>query len=524
MIVSCASVASLVVGTGAAVGANAPRAAARPRAGAAATPGDFNGDGFGDLAVGAPGEDVNGVFRAGAVYVLFGSSTGLTTTGVRRITKASPGISGIPRSQGFFGTALAVGDFDSDGHSDLAIGDSNRVISSKTGVGAAVVIPGSAGGLDLAGSSVFDETSFGGVPETDDHYGQTLTSGDYDKNGVADLAIGGPTEGVNGHSQAGAVGVLYGTHGTGLGTGGAQLFHEGKFPGESVTGSVHFGESLASGDLDGDGTDDLLAHGLHQANGGGCFAVFRVPGSSTGLKPSSAQTIDPSILPGPGCNGAGPGSGGEFGHSMAVGDFSGDGIGDLAAGASDQNTSGKLEAGAFYIVLGGPTGLTPTGARRITENTAGVPGDPQKFGNFAEALAAGNFGNNAPTDLAVLATNQDKGGFHGGTDVFYGRSTGFDATNVEYLSHGTAGMPAPNQDRWVLQHYAADLGNGTKSDLVGGAQTETVNGHFEAGAVYVTYGTPSGLDGAGTQRFTTATAGIPGDPADVALFGIALPT
>ena len=87
----------------------------------AAVQGDFNGDGFADLAVGAPGEDL-GSPDAGAVNVLYGSAAGLTSAGNQFWHQNSPGIAERADAGDLFGSALAAGDFNGDGFDDLAIG------------------------------------------------------------------------------------------------------------------------------------------------------------------------------------------------------------------------------------------------------------------------------------------------------------------------------------------------------------------------------------------------------------------
>ncbi len=89
--------------------------------------GDFNGDTFADLAVGVPDEDLDGVEEAGAVHIIYGSSTGLSATarpGDQFFTESNILVGGgfgiSPDS--LFGSALASGDFNRDGFSDLAIG------------------------------------------------------------------------------------------------------------------------------------------------------------------------------------------------------------------------------------------------------------------------------------------------------------------------------------------------------------------------------------------------------------------
>ena len=77
--------------------------------------GDFNGDGFNDLAVGVPGEDVEGISNAGAVNVIYGSRPGLTGAGDQIWHQNQPGVNFGSEEGDSFGTSLASGDFDGDG-------------------------------------------------------------------------------------------------------------------------------------------------------------------------------------------------------------------------------------------------------------------------------------------------------------------------------------------------------------------------------------------------------------------------
>src|SRR5262245_36665004 len=84
---------------------------------------DFNGDGYSDLAIGVPGEEVGGKKQAGAVNVIYGSATGLSAgggdTGVppnQLWTQDSPGVLGVAEKEDAFGSAIAAGDFNGDGY------------------------------------------------------------------------------------------------------------------------------------------------------------------------------------------------------------------------------------------------------------------------------------------------------------------------------------------------------------------------------------------------------------------------
>jgi hypothetical protein len=112
---------------------------------------DFDGDGFDDLAVGAPSTDLRpGVHQnQGAVHVFRGSRRGLTARGDRYLTQDSPGVKGRSEKQDHFGASLSGADFDGDGYADLVVGIPWEDLRSKND-GAVYVIQGSKRGLTRA--------------------------------------------------------------------------------------------------------------------------------------------------------------------------------------------------------------------------------------------------------------------------------------------------------------------------------------------------------------------------------------
>jgi hypothetical protein len=83
---------------------------------------DFLGNGYNDFAVGAPGGMVSGKAQAGYVVVTFGSRGGLQPARRVVLSQGRGGIPGAPTAGAQFGSALAVGDFNGEGYTDLAIG------------------------------------------------------------------------------------------------------------------------------------------------------------------------------------------------------------------------------------------------------------------------------------------------------------------------------------------------------------------------------------------------------------------
>jgi hypothetical protein len=142
--------------------------------------GDFDNDGFADLAVGVPFESIGSIPDAGAVNVLPGSAAGLTGTGSLFFTQDKPGVGSSAETNDSFGFALAAGDFDNDGFADLAVGVPFESIGSILDAGAVNVLPGSAAGLTGTGSQFFtqDSPGVGSSAEESDQFGFALaTSG-----------------------------------------------------------------------------------------------------------------------------------------------------------------------------------------------------------------------------------------------------------------------------------------------------------------------------------------------------------
>ena len=134
----------------------------------------------------------------GLVQILYGSPTGFATTASGQW---GPPSFGGDISTGF-GNALASGDFDRDGYSDLAIGDPQWEPVEGEG-GYVVVMFGSASGLSADWAQRWSQSSPGvrGRPEPKDQFGQTLTAGDFGRGPQDDLAIGVPGENGVGAAQ-----------------------------------------------------------------------------------------------------------------------------------------------------------------------------------------------------------------------------------------------------------------------------------------------------------------------------------
>ena len=154
--------------------------------------GDFDGDGFGDLVIGIPGEAVgNRGAGAGAVVVLRGSSSGLTSNGAAKLEQGSGGVASQPRAHEAFGSHFAVGDVNGDGRDDLVIVVATEwdmlAPGEEEDPGSAVhLMLGGPSGLTAAGGQFFGLAALGL-----DARGQIrgLTLADTNEDGRADLGL-----------------------------------------------------------------------------------------------------------------------------------------------------------------------------------------------------------------------------------------------------------------------------------------------------------------------------------------------
>jgi hypothetical protein len=235
--------------------------------GTALAVGDFDDDGYQDLAVGAPGVASD----AGAVYIIGGSSTGLVLTAAQWLDQSEAG--GGVEAGDYFGASLAAGDFDGDGHDDLAVGTPYELLDGDL-AGVTSMFKGqdlSGGARRLIGDGRLHQEMGPGTNTDGDAFGFALAAGNVDADNRDELFIGTPGNAFN----AGAV------------------FRADKDSGTwsvntefTRSGSIGFGSAIAVGDIVGDSTKDLVVGGPGKASNTGAFYVWRA--TTTGLTFSSS--------------------------------------------------------------------------------------------------------------------------------------------------------------------------------------------------------------------------------------------
>ena len=381
----------------------------------AASLGDLDADGVGDLAVGAYNDDDGGPDR-GTVWILFLNTDG-TVKFHQKISDTQGGFTGTLDHGDRFGSSVAsLGDLDGDEAADLVVG-AHADGDGGTHRGAVWVLFLNTDGTVKSHQKISDtQGGFTGELDNQDFFGGSVVSlGDLDGDGVGDLAVGAVGD-TDGGANRGAVWILF------LNADGTVKSHqkisatEGGFTGNLDDGDS-FGTSLAAlGDLDGDSVSDLGVGAPRDGDGGfsrgAMWVLFLNPNGAvkTHQKISDTQGGFTGILDDDDL----------FGMSAAsLGDLDGDGVGDLGVGAI-WDDDGGLNRGAVWVLFLNTDGMVHS-HQKISDTEGGFTGTLDNDDRFGGSVASlGDLDADGVGELGVGARNDDDGGNgHGAVWVLF---------------------------------------------------------------------------------------------------------
>ncbi|MFK7754656.1 MAG: hypothetical protein AB8B51_19170 [Sedimentitalea sp.] len=436
--------------------------------------GDFNGDGFDDIAIGEAkaGNPFTASTEDGAVHIVFGGPTAgfplaATPSGfANSVTYYGPLV-----DAGLGSSVSGIGDFNGDGLDDLIAVAPGSPFRTPTEIFATVIygtdtIPANGNfGFDLTQLPQNGSAGFV-VRNLFDPGANAANAGDVNGDGLDDFIIGGP----NALQGRGLAYVVYGDANAPFNLDPSALNGTNGFIIQGSQAGGFFGTSVhAAGDVNADGFDDVIIGASGANQGGAAYVVF---GGTTG----GQALLNVSTLNGTngfaiqGLSPSSPTANDGLGASVTGGvDINGDGIDDILIGAPGATSApggvSDVMAGRTYVIYGKDTDAMPGGVTLDGTNAAN-----NLRGTTFDDTINGRGGNDTINGLAGNDVLLGQGGADtilgaGGNDTIDG---GAGADNLR----GGGGADE------ILGGDAGDqiFGGGGADDINGNAGNDLING------------------------------------------------
>ncbi|MHC4636580.1 MAG: hypothetical protein ACYTBV_03630 [Planctomycetota bacterium] len=444
--------------------------------------GDVNGDGYEDIIVGASMAARFDRSRAGVVYIVFGGMNFPVNPDIDLVSEADVLIYGALAGDRL-GEALGAGDVNGDGIDDIIIGaPAAHTPDGLSPTGKFYVIFGRASFppfFDLAVDSpevIIVGENLVGYP----HYGIAVATGDINGDGTQDIICGSPGLDHSLRSQAGKVHVIFG--GPAL-TGTIHLSSSADLTICGANAHDYLGSSLASGNINGDGFDDIImvaggADPLGRADAGRAYVIFGggpfVSPIDLGFTPADITILGDHPMD-------------YLGSSVACGDLNGDRIDDLAAGAwaAKCTSAGRRICGKVYVFYGSASFSSPYTIDLHTSSADITVYGSQIYGRLGYALALGDVDGDGKEDLLMgsYGTDSMAGSIYGICG-----STTLPSTIDLAFAYDIAILGDQPHDNLGVALASGDLDGDMIGDIIGGAFRADPNGRIDAGKTYVIKG------------------------------------
>ena len=441
---------------------------------------DLNGDGRGDILIGAPGTDVGAATDAGAAYVVWGKVSG----GVDLNDPFTGGGKGFVMKGQAAGDAAgttirAVTDLNGDGKADILVGatgndaggaDAGAVYvvwgKSSSGIVGLSNVAAGAGGFKIIGDTAGDMA------------GSAIGSvADLDGDGKAEILVGTAASQIGG-TDSGAVYVVWGK---GTGTAVDLTAVAGGAGGFVIKGADFDGAGAAVsglGDVNGDGKADIL---IGAPGSDSAYVVFgKADGTAVDLNDVRAGIGGFQILA------ANPGD--LVGLSVTGGvDLNHDGIGDIVLG-TPHDGEGGVDAGAVYAVWGG--GHSTVDLALVAESMGGakIVGDAGSLTGASVSITA-DLNGDGTADLMIGAPGVGESAWVLQTPATWQPDTNVYGTNGDDLigpGYGGTHLVGEGADNIVAMSGADTIDTAGGNDTIdGGAGDDLMAGGTGDDTYYV---------------------------------------
>ncbi len=440
--------------------------------------GDVNGDGFGDVLVGAGLENTQGRFNNGASWVVYGKDGSFDSIDLTQpLGTAGARIDGVAAGDYTGRTVASIGDFNGDGYGDVLVGG-QYFTSYGPGAfaGSAFVVFGRAGGLtgvDLAapGAGAF---RIDGAPG--DNIGRRVASaGDFNGDGLADIITAGlfSQQGVD-PSTASAF-VIFGKT-AGFGTLNLANLGQGGFRIDGISvGSSALVDVASAGDINGDGFGDLIIGSPGADNNGrtDSGSAYVILGRASGF-----GTIDLNNPASYAFRIDGAAQYNQTGFSVSsAGDVNGDGFSDILVGGFLAGSNFRPFSGSSYIVLGGGGGFSNIDLAQTSASVFRFDGAASDDRQGFAVAAAGDADGDGFSDILLGALTADPSGqVDAGTSyLLFSQSQGNATFRGTTLSETLRGTPDADSIQGLAGHDRL-FGNAGNDTIDGSAGHDTLDG------------------------------------------------